>query len=129
MLPQYPSLPLAQEAAQFAAAQLTAEQSAAERSLRLNSPIEAEPSIPTLIEPSPAPGCVGPSGPVEDSHLRRLLIGSPEGVRHAINRLHVLQYGEWRLWTPLITVVEQGIHITPAHGQVLSYLVQQRPIK
>ncbi|MEO0409800.1 MAG: hypothetical protein AAF289_20860, partial [Cyanobacteria bacterium P01_A01_bin.135] len=71
----------------------------------------------------------GPSGPVEDSHLRHLLIGSPEGVRHAINRLHVLQYVEWKRWTPLIAIGDRGIHLTPAHGQVLSYLVQQRPLR
>ena len=123
MTTQYPSLP--HGAAQFAAPNPAAEPAA----LRLDSPMEAEPNIPTPLEPSPAPGCVGPSGPVEDSHLRHLIIGSPESVRHAINRLHVLQYVEWRLWTPLIAIREQGIHITPAHGQVLSYLVQQRPIQ
>ena len=121
---QYPSLPLVQEAARFAVAQ----QLAADQSARLPSPLE-EPAIPALVEPSPSPGCVGLSGPVEDSHLRHLLIGSPEGVRHAIERLHVLQYVEHRLWTPLITVPEQGIRITPAQGQVLSYLVQQRPLR
>ncbi|MGB3613713.1 MAG: hypothetical protein WBA10_07965 [Elainellaceae cyanobacterium] len=41
----------------------------------------------------------------------------------------MLQYVEWRLWTPLIAIGEQGIHTTLAHGQVLSYLVQQRPIQ
>ncbi len=112
---QYPSLPLIQEAARFAVAQ----QLAADQSARLPSPLE-EPAIPTLVEPSPSPGC---------EYLRHLLIGSPEGVRHAIERLHVLQYVEHRLWTPLITVPEQGIRITPAQGQVLSYLVQQRPLR
>ncbi len=124
MTTQYLSLP--HRAAQFAAAQNPAADQLAQR---LDSPLEAEPAIPTLIEPSPAPGCVGPSGPVEDSHLRHIIIGSPEGVRHAINRLHVLQYVEWRLWTPLIAIGEQGVHITPAQGQVLSYLVQQRPLR
>ncbi len=124
MTTQYLSLPCG--SAQFAAAQNPA---ADQSALRLDSPLEAEPAIPTLVEPSPAPGCVGPSGPVEDSHLRHIIVGSPEGVRHAINRLHVLQYVEWRLWTPLIAIGEQGLHITPAQGQVLSYLVQQRPIR
>ncbi|MGB3613522.1 MAG: hypothetical protein WBA10_06975 [Elainellaceae cyanobacterium] len=120
---QYPSLPLVQEAAKLAIAQ----QLAADQAARLPSPMEAEPHIPTLIEPSPAPGCVGPLGPVADSHLRHIIIGSPEGVRHAIERLHLLQYVEGRLWTPLIPITEQGIRITPAQGQVLSYLVLQRP--
>ena len=122
---QYPALPLAQEAAKLAIAQ----QLAADQSTRLDSPLESAPHIPTLIEPSPAPGCVGPLGPVEDSHLRHIIIGSPEGVRHAIERLHVLQYVEGRLWTPLIAIGDRGIHITPTQGQVLSYLVQQRPIR
>ncbi|MGB3614478.1 MAG: hypothetical protein WBA10_11865, partial [Elainellaceae cyanobacterium] len=115
MTTQYPSLPCG--AAQLAAPQNPA---ADQSALRLDSPMEADPAIPTLIEPSPAPGC---------EHLRHIIIGSPDGVRHTINRLHLLQYVEWRLWTPLIAIGEQGIHITPAQGQVLSYLVQQRPIQ
>ena len=115
MTTQYPSLP--GKAAQFAMAQNPA---ADPYTLRLDSSMEAKPNIPTLLEPSPAPGC---------EHLRHLIIGSPEGVRHTINRLHVLQYVEWKRWTPLIAIGDRGIHITPAHGQVLSYLVQQRPIR
>ena len=64
---QYPSWSLAQEAAQLATSQeVAAQQLAADRSTRLDSPLEAEPHIPTLLEPSPAPGC---------EHLRHLLIG------------------------------------------------------
>ncbi len=122
---QYPALSLPQEAAQLAVRQ----QLAADQSTRLDSPLEAQPNIPTLLEPSPAPGCVGPSGPVEDSHLRHLLIGSPAGVQEAIARLHLLDYVQRHYWTPLITIGAKGVHITPAHGQVLSYLVQQRPIR
>ena len=77
MTTQYPPLP--HGAAQFAAPEPAAEPAL----LRLDSPMEADPSIPTLLEPSPAPGY---------EHLRHLIIGSPEGGRHAINRLHVLQY-------------------------------------
>ncbi|MGB3614573.1 MAG: hypothetical protein WBA10_12340 [Elainellaceae cyanobacterium] len=72
---QYPSLPLVQEAAKLAIAQhLAADQPA----VRLPSPMEAEPYIPTLIEPSPAPGC---------AYLRHIIIGSPEVVRHALRAL------------------------------------------
>ncbi len=113
---QYPRLPLVQEAAQLAVRQ----QLAADRAARLDSPMEADPHIPTLVEPSPAPGC---------EHLRHLLIGSPVGVQDAIARLHLLDYVERHYWTPMITIGDRGIHITPAHGQVLSYLVQQRPIR
>ncbi|MGB3614442.1 MAG: hypothetical protein WBA10_11680 [Elainellaceae cyanobacterium] len=41
-------------------------------------------NAPVLIEPSPAPGCVGPSGSVEDPHLRHLIIGSPADVQDAL---------------------------------------------
>lgn len=116
MIIQYPAWSLAKEAAQLAVSQ----QLAADRSARLDSPMESEPHIPTLLEPSPAPGC---------EHLRHLLIGSPAGVQEAIARLHLLDYVERHYWTPMITIGDRGIHITPAHGQVLSYLVQQRPIR
>ncbi|MEO0409340.1 MAG: hypothetical protein AAF289_18510 [Cyanobacteria bacterium P01_A01_bin.135] len=113
---QYPARSLTQEAAQLAVRQ----QLAADQAARLDSPFEAEPNIPTLLEPSPAPGC---------EHLRHLLIGSPAGVQEAIARLHLLDYVERHYWTPLIQITPRGIHLTPAHGQVLSYLVQQRPIR
>ncbi|MGF1537058.1 MAG: hypothetical protein ACFB4J_11330 [Elainellaceae cyanobacterium] len=126
---QYPSRSLAKEAARLAVQQHIAAQHAADQSSRLESPLEAAPHIPTLLEPSPAPGCVDPEGPVEDSPLRHLLIGSPAGVRHAIARLHQLDYVERHYWTPLIQITPRGVHITPAQGQVLSYLVRQRPIR
>ncbi|MGB3612262.1 MAG: hypothetical protein WBA10_00615 [Elainellaceae cyanobacterium] len=40
-----------------------------------------------------------------------------------------MQYVERRQWTPLITIQEEGIRITPAQGQMLSYLLQQQPIR
>ena len=113
---QYPLLSLAQEAAQLAVSQ----QLAADQATRLDSPLESEPHIPTLLEPSPAPGC---------EHLRHLLIGSPAGVQEAIARLHLLDYVQRHYWTPMITIGAQGIRLTPAQGQVLSYLVQQRPLR
>ena len=113
---QYPLLSLSTEAAQLAVTQ----QLAADQAARLDSPLEAEPHIPALLEPSPAPGC---------EHLRHLLIGSPAGVQEAIARLHLLDYVQRHYWTPLIAVPPQGLRITPTQGQVLSYLVQQRPIR
>ena len=113
---QYPALSLPQEAAQLAARQ----QLAADQAARLDSPLESEPYIPTLLEPSPAPGC---------EHLRHLLIGSPAGVQDAIAQLHLLDYVQRHYWTPMITIGPKGIRLTPAQGQVLSYLVQQRPIR
>ncbi|MEO0407980.1 MAG: hypothetical protein AAF289_11575 [Cyanobacteria bacterium P01_A01_bin.135] len=116
MTTQYPTWSLPQEAAQLAAAQ----QLAADRSARLPSPMEAEPRIPTLIEPTPTLGY---------EYLRHLLIGSPNAARHTVERLHLMGYVERHLWTPDIAIGPQGIRITPAHGQVLRYLVQQRPIR
>ncbi len=116
MSSQFHPLSLAQEAAQLAVRQHLAAQAA----LQSPPPTEAAPHIPALIEPAPAPGC---------EHLRHIIIGSPEGVQEAIARLHLLHYIERHYWTPLITIGEQGLHLTPAHGQVLSYLVQQRPLR
>ena len=121
MTTQYPAWSLAEEAACLAIEQAAvAQQLAADRSARLDSPLEAEPAIPTLIEPAPAPGY---------EYLRHLIIGSPVAVRIAVERLHLLQYVERHLWTPEIAIGDQGIRIIPAHGQVMRYLAQQRPIR
>jgi hypothetical protein len=53
--------------------------------------------------------------------LRHLVIGSPEGVRGAINHLHFLRYAEQREWSRLVTIPESGILITPEQGEVFSY--------
>jgi hypothetical protein len=56
--------------------------------------------------------------------LRHLVIGSPEGVRGAINHLHLLRYAEQREWSRLVTIPESGILITPEQGEVFSYLLR-----
>jgi hypothetical protein len=53
--------------------------------------------------------------------LRHLVIGSPDGVRGAINHLHLLRYAEQREWSRLVTIPESGILITPEQGEVFSY--------
>jgi hypothetical protein len=58
--------------------------------------------------------------------LRHILLGSRAGVRHTINRLHVLNYVEQRLWSQLIVVPETGIVMTPEEGEVMSYLIHWR---
>jgi hypothetical protein len=45
--------------------------------------------------------------------LRHLVIGWPEGVRGAINHLHLLSYAEQREWSRLVTIPESGILVTP----------------
>ena len=69
------------------------------------------------------------SAPTDASYeyLHHILIGSPAGVNDAVHRLHLMQYVEKHLWTPLISIGEQGLTITRAEGQVLRYLVRQRP--
>ncbi|NEQ44337.1 MAG: hypothetical protein F6K00_12580 [Leptolyngbya sp. SIOISBB] len=61
--------------------------------------------------------------------LRHLLIGSPDSVRSAIHQLHVLRYAEQATWSQLLTIPESGILITPEQGQVMSYLIRQRPMR
>jgi hypothetical protein len=61
--------------------------------------------------------------------LRHLVIGSPDGVRGAINHLHLLRYAEQREWSRLVTIPESGILITPEQGEVFSYLVRYWQIR
>jgi hypothetical protein len=60
--------------------------------------------------------------------LRHLVIGSPDGVRGAINHLHLLRYAEQREWSRLVTIPESGILITPEQGEVFSYLLRYRQL-
>ncbi|WP_051158481.1 hypothetical protein [Nodosilinea nodulosa] len=60
--------------------------------------------------------------------LRHLVIGSTEGVRGAINHLHLLQYAEQREWSRLITIPRSGILITPEQGEVFSLLRRDRQL-
>jgi hypothetical protein len=66
-----------------------------------------------LANPRPQPG---------RERLRHLVIGSPEGVRGAINHLHLLSYAEQREWSRFVTIPESGILITPEQGEVFSLL-------
>jgi hypothetical protein len=60
--------------------------------------------------------------------LRHLVIGSPDGVRGAINHLHLLQYPEQREWSRLVNIPQEGILITPEQGEVFSYLLRYRQL-
>ncbi len=113
---QYPAWSLTQEAAQLAVRQ----QLAADKAARLDFSLRGRSRYPHAAGAFASSGC---------EHLRHLLIGSPAGVQEAIARLHLLDYVERHYWTPLIQITSRGIHITPAQGQVLSYLVQQRSLR
>ncbi|MGB3615255.1 MAG: hypothetical protein WBA10_15785 [Elainellaceae cyanobacterium] len=78
-------------------------------------------TCPTLNLPNPSPDA-------NYDYIHHILIGSPQGVIDAINRLHLGHPIERHRWTPLIAVRDAGIHITPAQGQVISYLIQQRAV-
>ncbi|MGG6239789.1 hypothetical protein ACQ4N7_14275 [Nodosilinea sp. AN01ver1] len=70
-----------------------------------------------LANPSPRP-----------ERLRHLVIGTPEGVRGAINHLHLLRYAEQREWSQLVTIPPFGILITPEQGEVFSLLRRDRQV-
>ncbi|MGB3309156.1 MAG: hypothetical protein WBG32_20645 [Nodosilinea sp.] len=70
-----------------------------------------------LANPSPRP-----------ERLRHLVIGTPEGVRGAINYLHLLRYAEQREWSQFVTIPPSGILITPEQGEVFSLLRRDRQI-
>ncbi|PSR19350.1 hypothetical protein C8255_02670 [filamentous cyanobacterium CCP3] len=72
-----------------------------------------------LASPMPQPG---------RERLRHLVVGSPDGVRGAINHLHLLRYAEQREWSQLVTIPDSGILITPEQGEVFSYLLRWRQL-
>lgn len=88
-----------------------------------------------LLSINPAPqlldavGELNAPAPTPDrERLRHLIIGSPEGVQLAIARLHVLQYAEQLAWSQQFTIPPTGIRLTPAQGEVFSYLLRYRAI-
>ena len=60
--------------------------------------------------------------------LQHLIIGSEEGVRGAINSLHLLRYAEQFEWSRLFAVPETGLVILPQPGEVFSYLRRWRQV-
>lgn len=80
---------------------------------------QAEAAIPLVLVP--------PTLRAGDEPLRHILLGSPAAVQHAINRLHVLTYAEQFRWSRIIQVPPTGITLTPRQGEVMRYLVCDRP--
>ena len=66
-----------------------------------------------------------PFGGGDRSHqkdrLRHILLGSPEEIRQAIHQLHVLNYVEPILWSPIMAVGNRLV-ITPEQGEAMSLL-------
>ena len=86
----------------------------------LSSVPEDEATSPLVI--------VNPKAKPGREPLRHLIIGSREGVRSAINTLQVLNYADQSTWSKLIAIPESGILLTPEQGEVLSYLIRDRPL-
>ncbi|MGB3790427.1 MAG: hypothetical protein WA949_20635 [Phormidesmis sp.] len=59
----------------------------------------------------------------EKEVLRHILLGSPEAIRQTIHQLHVLNYVESLLWTPIVAV-NSDVVITPQQGAAMSLLVR-----
>ncbi|MFE4105180.1 hypothetical protein [Almyronema epifaneia] len=64
----------------------------------------------------------------ERERLRHLIMGSPEGVREAVNTLHRLNYADQGLWNQLLTIPPSGILLTPEQGEVFTYLLRYRSL-
>jgi hypothetical protein len=87
----------------------------------LSSARQREATSPLLLANSEAQ--------LERLRLRHLVIGSPDGVRGAINHLHLLRYAEQREWSRLVPIPESGILITPEQGEVFSLLRRDRQME
>ena len=53
--------------------------------------------------------------------LRHILLGSPSAIQQTIHQLHVLNYAESVLWSPIVSVRER-IVITSDQGKAMSLL-------
>ncbi len=62
-----------------------------------------------------------PHGNPQREPLRHILLGSPAAVRQTIHLLHVLNYAETVLWSPILAI-EEPLIITPAQGEAMSLL-------
>jgi len=57
----------------------------------------------------------------QKEELRHILLGSPEAIRQTIHQLHVLNYVESVLWSPIAAVGDRII-LTPEQGEAMSLL-------
>ncbi|NEQ30212.1 MAG: hypothetical protein F6K04_04305 [Leptolyngbya sp. SIO4C5] len=69
-----------------------------------------------------------PRAQPERERLRHLIMGSADGVRSAINTLHLLHYADQGQWSPILTIPASGIWLTPEQGEVFSYLLRYRSL-
>lgn len=57
--------------------------------------------------------------------VRHVLLGSPEAIRQTMHQLHVLNYAESLLWSP-VTAVGDDVTLTKDQGESMSLL--RRPV-
>jgi hypothetical protein len=81
--------------------------------------------LPTVLQgPATALQTAYGSGQAKEKEaLRHILLGSPEAIRQTIHQLHVLNYVESLLWTPIVAV-NSDVVITPQQGAAMSLLVR-----
>ncbi|MFE4107807.1 hypothetical protein [Almyronema epifaneia] len=89
--------------------------------------INPHPRLPATGEADPLCLQFPPPQP-ERERLRHLVMGSNDGVRSTLHTLHRLNYADQGQWSELITIPPSGILITPAQGEVLSYLLRYRSL-
>ncbi len=82
----------------------------------LNSDPEGRQTAPAALRIGP-----GFSSSPHREELRHILLGTPEAIRQAIHQLHVLNYAETVLWSPVMPVGEQII-LTTTQGEAISLL-------
>ncbi|MGD1900251.1 MAG: hypothetical protein ACFB16_25335 [Phormidesmis sp.] len=80
-----------------------------------------------IFEPFPEADRCLPSDEKNDQReeVRHILLGSPEAIRQTMHQLHVLNYAESLLWSP-VTAVGDSLTITKAQGEAMSLL--RRPV-
>jgi hypothetical protein len=89
--------------------------------------IQPEARFPQEPRPLNSLCLANPAAQGGRERLCHLVLGSPDGVRATINRLHLLTYAEQGHWSPLVTIPPAGILITPQQGEVFSLLRRDRP--
>ena len=82
----------------------------------LNLDLEGRQTAPAALRIEPGFG-----GTLHKEELRHILLGSPAAIRQTIHQLHVLNYAETMLWSPVMPVGDRII-LTAAQGESISLL-------
>ena len=85
----------------------------------------SSPDNSSLGDSLPSDSLPEDATPGQREEVRHILVGSPEAIRQVMHQLHVLNYAESLLWSP-ITTVGEVLTITREQGEAMSLL--RRPI-